>query len=81
MLKLFLVFSLLFLCSTNILLAQSEDSNLVVNPSFENFHFNKVFNDKKYNSYGHLIDDLPSKYDTLGWYNPGGKFSSAKWIH
>jgi hypothetical protein len=46
MIKLFLVFSLLFLCSTNLLLAQSEDSNLVVNPSFENFHFNKTQNNK-----------------------------------
>ena len=80
MLKLFLIFTFLFLCSTNLLLAQSEDSNLVVNPSFENFHFNKVFNDKKYNSYGYLLDDLSSKSDTLGWYNPGG-ILTASWVH
>lgn len=80
MIKLFLVFSLLFLCSKNLLLAQSEDSNLVVNPSFENFHFNKTPNNK-FNPYRFDLDKLSSKSDTLGWYNPGGRFSSAGWYH
>jgi hypothetical protein len=80
MVKLCAIFSLIFLCSTNFTLAQSEDSNLFVNPHFENFHFNKISNNK-YDPFRFDLDKLSSRSDTLGWYNPGGHVSSAGWYH
>ena len=68
------------MCSTNFTLAQSEDSNLSVNPHFENFHFNKISNNK-FDPFRFDLDKLSSRSDTLGWYNPGGHVSSAGWYH